>query len=124
MKPELSERALRRAVADLSDLEPDDLQGVLDRLDDEERATITAMLAALETKPMANTIAELRTVPHRNLSPWLSALLGDEPGPVQLTPTALRALRTAAERHGWSPSAGPHQEPTWKDALFGGWRSK
>lgn len=124
MKPRLSERALRRAVAELSELDPGDLEGVLDRLDDDDRATIAAMLATVETRPVPDPARALRYDPAPAFSDWLRALLDNEPGAMQLTPTALRALRTAAERQGWAPSTAPHLAPKGMGALFGSWRSK
>ena len=124
MRPRLSERSLRRAVAELSGLAPEDQAGVLDRLDEHERATIRALLATLETQPLPDLAHEVVSPRAPDLSPWLKALLAAEPGALQLTPTALQALREAAGRHGWTPTPAPHLQPTWTDTLLRGWRSR
>lgn len=70
------DRALRRAVADLARLHPDDLGMILDALEPAEKARIDALVAEFSARPAPRPAAEPEAEPvwaYEGVSPWLRA---------------------------------------------------
>jgi hypothetical protein len=106
MRRRRPDRALRRAVADLARLHPDDAGAVLGALDPDEKARIDALIAEFHGRPPAAEPApEAEPVwAYQGASPWL--LLRIDPNArvgragrefVLMTDAARDALREAAE---------------------------
>ncbi|MDR3508517.1 MAG: hypothetical protein P4L64_11515 [Caulobacteraceae bacterium] len=99
-----SERALRRLVAELAGLEPQDVEGVLAELDPVPRRAVHNLLQAyLGVPATAPSNAASDTPDLEGLSPWLrervERALGDtagSPADLGMTPTAAAALVEAS----------------------------
>jgi hypothetical protein len=111
------DRALRRAVADLARLHPDDAAAVLGALDLDEKAKVDALIADFQGRPLAVAPApEAEPVwAYEGVSPWL--LLRIDPDArvgragrefVLMTDAARDALRRAAEPSRTERTGGAH----------------
>lgn len=97
MRSPAVDRALRRLVAEIAHVRPDDLHSILDSLDAGQRRTVEGLLERYR----GETIAEPAPLPGAlaGLSPWLSSRLEAANGAGAghaMTPIALEALRSAA----------------------------
>lgn len=99
------ERLLRRAVADLARLHPDDVEAILGALDADEKARVETLVAGLAGGPPAADAPPREPVwTYEGISPWLldridpDAKAGARPGRdfVLMTPASAEALRAAA----------------------------
>ncbi len=130
MSADLSDRALRRLVAQFAKLRPSDTEAVLSELSSENRLTVEAMLKGYRgaaSPPAASTPKvepREQVLDLRGLSPWLSEKLrlSSQTGPADLpfadkgsvTATALAALRTSAAemlKLGLATAPTPSVEP-------------
>lgn len=110
MKRPPPDRALRRAVADLARLHPDDLAVILDALEPAEKARIDALVADFAGRPDAEPV-----VTYEGVSPWLRVRIDPNAKGgrgkrefVLMTDAAREALVAAAEPfRAARPAAGP-----------------
>jgi hypothetical protein len=122
------DRALKRAVADLARLHPDDAEAVLGALDPDEKARVDALIADHEGRPPAPAPqAQPEAAPvwtYDGVSPWL--LLRIDPNArvgragrefVLMTDAARDALREAAEPFR-AEAAGAGRGQSLLDRLF------
>lgn len=115
-----SERALRRLVAELAMTTPEDIEAVLAGLDERQRGTVEALLAAYRGEPVESAPQPINgeAIRIEGVSPWLALRLetrtqsgGARPGSLTemstaemreagmaftITPTTFEALRSAA----------------------------
>src|SRR5262245_50664998 len=100
------ERALRRAVAGLVRLHPDDVEAILGALDAAERARVDALVAGFAGRaPAAEPPQAAPEWAHESVAPWLLARLDPEDRRggkaarefVLVTEASREALRAAAE---------------------------
>lgn len=103
------DRALRKLVAELAIVHPDDLGAILKGLDEEEQARVEALLAEYRTKTVTLDLAPEEAAPPKwgieGASPWLMERIEPSPagggsaeaGSFSMTETAQAALRAAAE---------------------------
>lgn len=96
LRPHVSDRAFRRLVAELAQVAPSDVQGVLDHLDPAHRDEVRALLAAYEGEPVeVSDIPPAEVAEPLGLSSWLEARArsaGADPT-FAMTATASAALR-------------------------------
>src|SRR5687768_10406850 len=94
------DRALKRAVADLARLHPDDVEAILGALDADERSRLDRIVAGSPETREPERAAEEPAWIYEGISPWLRDRLEPEGkgGTFALvTPASVQALRAAAE---------------------------
>ena len=99
-------RALRTLVAEMAQLDDDDLQAILDDLDIGSRARLMDMIESFRNGD--GPVRAETGVPDAALVPteWLQARLRPrDPAASGMTPYALQALRRAAMNAGWTDAA-------------------
>jgi len=101
-----AERALRRAVAGLARLHPDDVGAILGALDSAERARVDALVVGFEGRGVGPVPVEAPPEwVYESVSPWLLARIDPDDRRsgkagrefVLVTETSREALRAAAE---------------------------
>jgi hypothetical protein len=99
-----SDRALKRAVADLARLHPDDVEAILGALDPREKARVDRLVAGFSGPAPESVPPEDPVWVYEGVSPWLldridpDAKTGARPSRdfVLMTPASGEALRAAA----------------------------
>lgn len=95
------DRALRRMLADLARLHPDDVEAILGALEPAERKQVDRLIAGLDGGPAGRAAPSDRPAwSYEGVSPWLLERI--EPGGkggafVLTTPASAAALKAAAE---------------------------
>jgi hypothetical protein len=131
MSPRRHERHLKRAVADLARLHPDDVTAILGALDADEKALVEQLVAGLAGGPPP---PEEPAWTYDGVSPWLldridsEAKAGARPGRdfVLMTPASAEALRAAAAPFRTREGGGGRTGATLLDRaidFFGGART-
>jgi hypothetical protein len=97
------DRALRRQVAQLAALPPEDVEDILVALDQDHRLRIEALLAEYlgldVTRQDSRATGKPAPTARAGLSPWIVERLGPQASPdnpIRMTPVALDALRGLA----------------------------
>jgi hypothetical protein len=127
MPPRPSDRALRRLVAELATVAPEDVQAILAGLEESQRETVEALLAGYQGEPEVVVPLPVWTPPAtariEGLSPWLEARLHGLPDTeFAMTAAATQALNACAA--GLQPEAPVEAPPAprarpWLDRLLG-----
>ena len=118
------DRSLRRLVAELATVAPEDIETVLDDLDPPQRRQFQALMAEYLGQPVAAPLApEVAPVAGPSappgLSPWLAARI-DEPESFAMAPAARTALRACAAslEPEEAPGSPPREPVNWLDRLL------
>ncbi|WP_133244755.1 hypothetical protein [Caulobacter radicis] len=108
MPAPVSDRALRKLVAELAQAAPEDVLGVLDQLPPAHRDEVSALLAAYDGAPVQAVRPQIvEPAASAGLSPWLAARARSVGGDLafSMTPTATAALRECVPTPGVQPLA-------------------
>lgn len=126
MPPRPSDRALRRLVAELATVAPDDVQAILAGLEESQRETVEALLASYQGEPEVVVTPPVWTSPASSkiegLSPWLETRLNGPDMEFAMTPAARQALNAcAADLQPEAPVETPPlaKARPWLDRLLG-----
>ena len=98
-----ADRALRRLIAEIANLDVEDLGAILADLDSQHRDRVLELIAAYQGSP-ARALPVTDAQDSSGLSPWLTIRLTAATGiDHALTPTAHAALKATVRRRSASP---------------------